>query len=338
MRAALFALLLLVWTSPAHAATILLLRPASNAPQVTEALFRLQGELLAVGLDVEVAPRPPGFNADTTQMNTWFEGVETDRRIDAVIDIVGGPIPVGVDIWIFQQSSGRFRATQPVLEPNTENAPETLAIRSIEVLRANFLVLDLPPRKPQADPIAEPEDDGSPRVSEPFRPVGVAAGAAVITSADGVGPAILPRLHLDWRLHPGLVAQATGSAFGTRAYLEGEDGAVRVGQAFGLLGLRYTAPSDAVLGAFLALGAGAMHTTLDGRADSPNRGHHLDQWAFVMEGSLGTTLNFSPRYHLCLGAHAQFSTPYVAIHFVDEQVASSGRPNLLASLTMGAWL
>jgi hypothetical protein len=34
----------------------------------------------------------------------------------------------------------------------------------------------------------------------------------------------------------------------------------------------------------------------------------------------------------------QLAEPYVAIHFVETQVATTGRPNLLVSLTAGAWL
>ena len=43
-------------------------------------------------------------------------------------------------------------------------------------------------------------------------------------------------------------------------------------------------------------------------------------------------------YHLTLAAHVQVAEPYIAIHVVDTLVATSGRPNVLLSLTLGAWL
>jgi hypothetical protein len=81
-----------------------------------------------------------------------------------------------------------------------------------------------------------------------------------------------------------------------------------------------------------------LRTALDGRADAPADAHFIERWSFLVDGSLGARLRLPGRYHLTLAAHLQVATPYVAIHFVDMQVASSGRPNLGLSLTVGAWL
>jgi len=93
-----------------------------------------------------------------------------------------------------------------------------------------------------------------------------------------------------------------------------------------------------LLAGFLTLSAGALHTTLDGSGDSPNQGQRVKQWAFLAEGSLGARLELSTRYSLCLAGHVQWAAPYAAIHFVDTQVATTGHPNLAASLAVGAWL
>jgi hypothetical protein len=42
-------------------------------------------------------------------------------------------------------------------------------------------------------------------------------------------------------------------------------------------------------------------------------------------------------YDLTLAAHVQVAAPCLAIHFVDAVVATSGRPNLFLTLTIGAW-
>ena len=340
VRTLLFIVGLLAWSDPGRASTIALLRPSSTSPEVTEALFRLQGELLAVGLEVELRTPPPSFRSDPMETDAWFQGLATERSIDAVIDILGYPRPVGVDIWIYQNASQSFRVTRVLIEPRVRNAPETLAIRAIEVLRANFLVLDLPAREQAArPPTAEPPAAAA--EPEPATAQGdfeVAAGAAVITSLHRVGPAIQPLVRFDWMLGWGLAAEATLSGFGTRPSVETQAGSVRVAQDYAHLGLRYLASSGSALGVFLTLAGGAMRTTLDGSAELPNRGHHLDHWAFVAEASLGARLRLFRRYHLSLGAHVQFAMPYAAIHFVDTQVATTGRPNLLASLVIGVWL
>jgi hypothetical protein len=53
---------------------------------------------------------------------------------------------------------------------------------------------------------------------------------------------------------------------------------------------------------------------------------------------LGAGLRLGGRYYAALAVHVQVAAPYVAIHFVDEVVATSGRPNLILTLTVGAWL
>ncbi len=338
VRIVLLAAFLLLWASPVYAASVALLHPSSASPEVTEALFRLQGELLSVGLEVQIMERPARLDSASMARNSWFEQMAAERKLDAIIDVVGDPIPVGVDVWILQRSSHRFEVSRVMLEPNTPNAPETLAIRAIEVLRSNFLVFDLAGKQRGDRPppeLAHPTSSQPPTQAKRF---GLAAGATVLTSLDGVGPALLPALRFDWATPTGFGATATLSGFGTRPTVETQAGSVRVSQDYGVLGLRYLTPSDSSLGAFFSLGAGAFRTTLDGSADSPNRGHRVDQWALVLEGSLGAELEVSERYYLSLAAHAQLTEPYVAIHFVDARVATTGRPNLLWSLTFGAWL
>lgn len=334
----LIAFLFLVCASPVHAATVAVLRPSETSTELTEALFRLQGELLAVGLEVEVDARPAGFGFDTVETNAWFERMATERGLDAVIDLVGYPTPLGVDVWIFQSSSRRFRASRVMLEPNTPNAPETLAIRAIEVLRANFLVFDLADKVPREEPVPEPASEPPREESEAVSGFGVAAGATLLTSFDGVGPAILPLVRVNWAFYAGLAAEATFSGFGSRPSVETEAGSVRVAQDYGLVGFRYSVPHQAFLAAFVTLGAGASRTRLDGSANSPNQGQQVQQWAFLAEGSLGAQLELSRRYFLCLAGHVQWAAPYTAIHFVDTQVATTGHPNLAASLAVGAWL
>ncbi|HEY6725778.1 MAG TPA: hypothetical protein VI197_17205, partial [Polyangiaceae bacterium] len=272
--------------------------------------------------------------------DAWFERMATERRVDAIIDVLGDPAPVGVDVWILERETRRFRASRVVLDPNTRNAPETLAIRAIEVLRSNFLVLDLDSNEPATEPAREPERDAPPpqpaRAAAPR--VGLAAGVSLLTSFDGVGPAVLPLVRFEARLGAALAATATVSGFGTRPTVATQAGSVEVAQDYATLGLRYSVPSDATVRAFAALGAGALRTALEGSADPPNQGHDVDQWSFLAEASLGLSWQLSQRYTLSLAEHVQFAAPYAAIHFVDTEVATTGRPNLLTTLTLGAWL
>jgi hypothetical protein len=290
-----------------------------------------------LGLEVEVLARPRETDAADTR--GWLEQTATERGIDAVIDVVGDATPTAVDIWILERSPRRSQVSRVALEPNTPNAAETLAIRAIEVLRANFVEIDLAARARANAPVAEtPLDVPAKPPARRGEHVGLEAGAAVYTSLDGIGPAILPLVRVDWAVSSWLVAQATLAGFGTRPTLETSAGSATVAQGYGVLGLCYCSPSDPGVRPFVSLSAGALRTSLDGRADPPEEGHPVEQWSFLVDAGVGARLRLADRYYLTPAFHVQLAQPTIDVHFVDELVASSGRPNLLASLTVGAWL
>jgi hypothetical protein len=329
----------LCWGGGARAATVAILRPASGSPLLDEALFRLKGELLAVGLAVAIADRPPFRDTASAEATAWFEATAAERDIDAFFDVVGENKPVGVDIWLCERAPRRVRVARVVLEPNTENAAATLAIRAIEVLRSSFLAIELSaggePRPPVPSP---PRAETAAAAPEHVARLALEAGATAITGVNGVGPAVLPLVRFDWALRSWLSIQATGAAFGTRPHVETPAGDVQVAQQFGLLGLCLCALANTGIHPIVALSAGALHTTLDGRADAPNVGHELDEWAFLVDGSVGARLSLPDRFYVTLAAHVQLAEPYVAIHVLDTVVATSGSPNLLLALTVGARL
>jgi hypothetical protein len=88
----------------------------------------------------------------------------------------------------------------------------------------------------------------------------------------------------------------------------------------------------------VSLALGALHTSIDGRALPPNDGHERDSWSWLVDGSFGLRLPVFDPYYLTIATHVQLAQPYVAVHAVDSTVATSGRPNVLLSLTVGAWL
>jgi hypothetical protein len=306
-----------------------------------EALFRLQGELLAVGLDVELAERPASRGSGETDRRALLERMATDRGLDAIIEVVGTGNVASVDIWIFQRSPRRSEFYRVEPEPNEPNAAEALAIRAIEVLRSSFLDLHLPPAPRKAGTVAPPPpppEAEEPPVSDLVEHVGLELGAGMLTSLDGVGPAILPVVRFDWAPHPLLLTQVTLSGFGTRPTIETEAGSTTVAQQYGLLGLCYCAPSATGLHPFVAFAAGALRTSFDARAEPPHVAHQITQWSLLLDASVGARLRLSRRYYLTLAGHMQLAEPYVSVYFVSTRVATTERPNLLVSLTVGAWL
>ena len=337
-----FVLCALSWVAPARAATVALLRPASDAPDVKEALFRLQGELLAVNLAVTLINRPPLRDLRDTaspEALAWFRRTSIERDIDAFIDVIGRNAPVAVDVWICERSPRSLRALRVELEPNTENAAAALALRTIEVLRSSFLVLDSMDKSPPPAAVSAPQP--APKPSPPTkrsRPLGLEAGAALLTTVDGVGPALLPLVRVSWALSPWLTLQAMGAALGTRPRVQAVEGSVDVAQRFGLFGLCVCPTSSASISPVFSFAAGALHTALQGHASAMNLGHEQESWALLFDGSAGVRLSWSDRFYSTLATHVQLAEPYAAIHFADRVVAKTGRPNLMLALTLGARL
>lgn len=327
---------------------------------MTEALSRIHGELLSVGLEVKMIARPLGRSLGQTDTRAWLEETATVDQIDAVIEIVGDTIPVAVNVWVFDKAPRRLEVTTIALEPNTSNASETLAIRAVEVLRSTFLEHDMVARERHAEPSATPATAAMPatkqndvriatatppsasqRRDKPARHLGrfgVELGAAVLNSLDGLGPAILPIAGVDWSVRSWFMVQAEVAGLGTRPTASNADGTARVAEQYGTLSGCFRFGIDGLAWPFFALSAGALHTSIEGQANSPMQGHAADRWAFLLDTGLGSGLRLPSRYYMTLAAHVQIAEPYLAIHVVDAVVAITGRPNLLLTLTVGAWL
>jgi hypothetical protein len=343
LQFAVLATTLLFWAVPAHAVTVALVRPPSPSPEMTETLVRLHGELLSVGIEVEITDGPSAREPGTADWRAWRKELASGRGLDAVVDIVTDGGLVAVEVWITEKPPRTLEASRVALEADTQNASERLAIRALEVLRSNFVEIDLAARERRSEPVAKPpvttlRREEASRAANHAERFGVELGAAALTSLDGVGPAILPILRLDWAVRPWLVLQASVAGMGSRPTVATTTGNARVAQQYGVLGGYYRFRSEQRLRPFLALSAGVLRSSVEGRADSPKQGHLARQWSFLLDGSLGADLPLGGRYHLSLAAHAHVAEPYVAILFLDEVVATSGRPNLLLTLALGAWL
>ncbi len=333
----------LLFGTSAHAAAVVIIRPLGSSPEVNETLSRLHGELLSVGLEVGMADRPAALGRDAVDFRAWLADLAAARGACAVIDIVGASGPPAVDVWVIEKSPRSPEASRVSVEPGTENPAERLAIRAIEVLRSSFLEIDLAARGRRGQPGAPPPIAAS-APAEVTRPASgperftVEAGVAVLTSLDGVGPALSPLVRVGWAARPWLLAQVALAGLGSRPTVATTTGNARVAQQYGVLGGSYRFRTGQALQPWVALSAGVLRTSVEGQVDSPRQGHAAVKWSFLAEASLGMGLHLGGRYHLTLAAHAQVAEPYVAIHFLDQVVATSGRPNLLMTLAVGAWL
>jgi len=317
-----------------------LLRPPSHSAATTELLERLRGELLSVGFEVTVRERPES-NPNAVTPESWQRELATEEPCDAAVDVVGEATPVAVEVWIVDRARSFQLLARMKVDEKSENSSKGLAIRASEVLRARLFEVPVDKGQQRPSSTVRSPDAQSVEVESPGRQhsgnLGFELGAAALASLDGVGPALLPLVRFDWAIQPRLVLQATLAGFGTQPSVATTAGNAQVAMQYALLGACYRVDWEHRVRPLAAFSLGALHTAVVGQAELPREGHSVDQWSFLFDASLGAAFWLSQRYAMVLAGHAQLAQPYVAIHFGDQKVASSGRPNLLVSLTFGAW-
>jgi hypothetical protein len=339
------ALVVLLWTVGTDAAIVAIVRPANPPPLITETLGRISGELTSVGFATEIVDEPVADEAKSGRASrSWLELLATRRGFDAVVAIVGDAAPDSVEVWVVDKVTKKSVVRTVHLGQADEHTPKTLSVRAIELLRSSFLEIDLAATEPRHGTSSVPptavvqflERERLARRPERF---GVELGGLAIMSLGGVGPALLPVLRLDWALSASLAVQLTLAGLGTHPTVDNQEGSAEVSQAFGLLGARYSFGALQMLRPYLVLSTGALHTTAEGRTESPaNQERQAKRWSFLFDGGVGTWLRLRDRLFLSLDLHGQMAEPRIAIRFAREVVATSAGPNLLASMTFGAWL
>ena len=337
---------LLLLATPALAATVAIVRPAKAPPLIVETLVHLQGELTSMGFATETVDDPAVADVGSRASRAWLEQLGSLRGVDAVVALVGDVAPNAVELWVVDKVTGKSVVRRVPYDPRSERAPKTLAIRAIELLRSSFLEIDMATHERRNESTAAPPPPAVIRFVERERMArrperfGAEVGGAAVMSIDGVGPALLPLLRFDWAPRPWLVGQLAVAGLGTRSVVRTEIGSAQLAQEFFVLGVGYRFRAGQRLRPFVAFAAGALHTSIDGQADKspPDQGHHAEQWSLLLDGAVGAQLHLHDRFFMALAAHAQLAEPYVAVRFVDTTAATSARPNLVATLTIGAWL
>ena len=326
----------------AHAASVIIVRPANSPPVMVETLVRLKGELTSAGFGTEIVDGTAAGGA-APDSRAALEQLAAQRGADAVVAIVGEQSPDSVEVWVIDKVTGKSVVRRVPFEPAAPRASGTLAIRAIELLRSSFLEIDLAAHDRQPAPGGAPPPAvvhfvEMERLAQHPERFGVEVGGAAVMSLDGVGPALLPLVRFDWSPRAWFSAHAALAGLGTRATVATQDGSAQVAQAYGLLGGSVRFRAAARLRPFVALSAGALHTSVEGRASAPNGSRIADQWSFLVDAGAGASLRLPERFFVSLAAHAQLAEPYVGVRFLDTVVATSARPNLLLTLTIGAWL
>jgi hypothetical protein len=330
--------------SIARAASRVVLVEAPDA-SLRDATSRLRGELAAAGFEVsEVSATAPADEA------TSFATVRLQRTASGAIEV-----------WVSDQLTAKTVVRRIGNRPR-DRAPRVIAIRALELLRASLLEIESPPPAPPDDVPAAPLPPPPPpdvvawvraespparapaetAVTSPPPPfvehVAIGAGAALLGSFDGLGPAVLPTVDVWIALHPRLAARLTLAGPGFHGGLENGAGTALVRQELAKAELVWmpSVGGPAWLAPMLSVGAGPYHLHVRGTATLPFRAASDDVWAALFDAGVGLAGRMSARAAIVVDAHAIVTTPRAAVAIGGTQVASAGAPSLFTSLQLVA--
>ncbi|HEX7501688.1 MAG TPA: hypothetical protein VF524_15515, partial [Polyangia bacterium] len=275
------------------------------------------------------------------QSRSWLEQLAAARQVDALVAVFGDETPDSVEVWVVDQVTEKTVVRRVPFKPESDHAPKTFAIHALELLRASFLEIDLRPNtrpgEAKSIPPAVVHFVDSERLPSRSRRFGVEIGGAAVIGLGDVGPSLLPVMRLGWAINPSLVAQLAVAGYGSHASVQGNLGSAQVAEEFALLGARYRFILGRHLRPAVSLAAGVLHTRAEGEATSLYQGREAALWSFLLDGAVGIGVALTERFEIAFATHVQVAEPYPTIRFDRSVVATSTRPSLLFTLTLGAW-
>jgi hypothetical protein len=337
----------------AAATRVALVRPSPASPAVSEALTRIEGELAAEGFDVVLVD--PATGAPTDAAN---DAAPDEAGAQASISFVVDTTARTAELRVVDRLTNKavVRRT-PIDATNASRAAEVLAVRAVELLRASLLELMIEAEPPPAPASATPAPAraSAPREADrrqakawaakalPARSEtapsrwAVEAGAGVLASAGGVGPAVVGVLRGRFALAKGLAVRATLAGLGTQPRVDAATGtgSANVAQDLGLVELVARPWPRAALRPTFSVGAGALYTSVDGQASTPYVSRHTSEWSAAADAGAGVELGLGPgdRFAVALEVHALIAQPYPVVRFLDDEAARAGDPSILGTLT-----
>jgi hypothetical protein len=316
----------------AETALVVLVRPPTRSGLVNEAITRIRGELVADGFDVRVVDAPLG--ADTASV---LASADRQTNAAATLGLFLHADAKLAEVWVVDRLTQKtvMRSVE-MPAPADGSAPEVLARRSVELLRASLLEMLVDTRE-RAVESPEPHTNASrwaARALERPSRWGFEAGALVLGGFGGVDGAVLPVARARFAFERRLAARLTLAGLGTRPEVETPHGSATVSQELGLLELLGEIAPRSWLGPIVSLGVGAYHAGVDGSASFPYAGLEEDRFVFAADFGAGLVFSLTSAFALSLEGHVLLVTPRPVIRFLEVEAAELGNPLVSAALTL----
>ncbi|MGC4089222.1 MAG: hypothetical protein QM756_15325 [Polyangiaceae bacterium] len=320
----------------AESALVVLVRPPVQSPFVVEAITRIQGELTADGFEVMVVQE----SASEAHVSV-LSRADPNRSATAALGLFVNADAKSAELWVVDRLTSKTVVRS--IDIDVGSAPELLARRSVELLRASLLEI-LVDSEDQASSSGHASAGAAGRaqaahwVAQSLEPHtsrwAIEAGAQLLSGVGGFGVAAMPIVRGRFAVDRLFSLRLSLSGLGTRPRFETAQSQATLSQGLGLLELIVELGGHARLRPLASLGAGAYYVGVEGRASSPYVGLEDDRFVFATDAGVGLAVEVNSFLEVSLDAHTTLVSPYPVIRFFQEDAAKVGNPLLSGTLTL----
>jgi hypothetical protein len=318
----------------AEPALVVLVRPQAESALVNEAITRIRGELIADGFQVSMVDAPAG--ADPASV---LAGADRQTTAAATLGLFLHADAKVAEVWVVDRLTQKTVMRRiETTAPSARVAPEVLARRSVELLRASLLeILVEAEEKPLEEAslranVSRWVERSFPRPSP--SPWGVEAGALFLGGSGRLGSAVMPVGRLRAVFGQRFAGRLSLAGLGTRPEVESDVAKATVSQELGLFELVAEVAPSSFVRPFASLGAGAYHIGVEGSASAPYVGKRGDRFAFAADTGAGLLLSINSTFALSFEAHLTLVTPYPVIRLLDADPVVASNPRASMALAM----
>jgi hypothetical protein len=316
---------------------VLLVSPPGAAREVSVALVRVQGELVADGFEVVSVEAAPGATSETAMS-------QAENGSSTTVGLFLSPDGANAELWVVDRLTNKTVVRHVATgSESTKLSPEVLALKAVELLRASLLELVVERNTAEASAAAraaaERASDWAARPIVEQKPRwALETGAAVIWNPGQVDPAFVSVARGRRALTDQLHLRLSFAGLGTRPQVTGTGGSAAVAEWCALAEGIFQPLPHGSLKPVLTLGAGTFHTSITGQASAPYRGLRQAEWSFVADAGAGLVVHLASRLELAVEGHALWAVPEPIVRFVNDDAAHIGHPGVVGTLTLLGWL
>ncbi|HEX3777923.1 MAG TPA: hypothetical protein VHV51_25820 [Polyangiaceae bacterium] len=329
--------LLVPRVAAAQAPRVLLVRPPGAAKEVSAALVRVQGELVADGFEVVSLEAAPG--ATSAMAMEQAEARSASTTVGLFLSADGK----SAELWVVDRLTNKTVVRRVSTTDESENRlPEVLALKAVELLRASLLELVVErnaaatPKTSRAAEQHASEWAARPLVSVPHW--AIETGAAAIWSPREIDAAFVSVARGRFAIHEQAQVRVSFAGLGTRPQVRGTGGSAQLQQWYGVAEGLFTPLPKLLAHPVVSIGAGMFHSSVKGEAAFPYQALQSSGWAFAADVGVGLGIRLASRLELSTEAHAMWLTPKPVLRFAGDDGPHIGEPSVVGSLTLIGWL